>query len=590
MDLRVSSPKRVSALAFVCTALLIAFLAPPAASAYDYSYARVVRLSLVEGDVQVARPDAQGWEAAVVNLPIQQGFTVATGQGRAEIEFESGATARLAENSVLQFTELALSSGARITKLSLTQGTATFYANLAHEDSFVVATPQLHVGISENARFRVDVLNEGTSVSLLKGEVDVDSRAGTSRVSKGHTLVYNASDPDHASLERNPKADDWDRWVAERDEVVHTGNTNALRYVSSPYYYGLSDLYNYGTWFPYGGYGLCWRPYGVGLNWYPFWYGRWGFFPSLGWTWISYEPWGWLPYHFGRWVFSPSFGWIWVPGSFHQWQPAVVSWVRLRNGFGWVPQAPQDRLGQTPTNLQHGVITTSNGFIGANPDNITGFIGAKPFVRRFVIVGDDPEVVAAPPAAMGIGQRPSGTAVRTGPPPAATGGDRDSGGIVFDPRERKFVNRSTGPARVGDVPGDARMQVETPPAARGGSRVAPPAGPAPVQPPPDRGGSRPTPSPRTPVFDRDRDVTPRAAPPPRVEHPPMRSEPPPRPQVFIRDRDVAPRAEAPRATPPPRAERPPMRTESPRPAPPPRMEAPRMSAPRPAPRAPAHQQ
>src|SRR5712692_2195104 len=126
---------------------------PPAASAYDYTYARVVRLSLVDGDVQVARPRAEnddqstdsGWEQAVVNLPIQQGFSVATGQGRAEIEFENGATARLADNSLLQFTELALSNGGRITRLTLTQGTATFYANLSRGDSFVVASPHLQV-------------------------------------------------------------------------------------------------------------------------------------------------------------------------------------------------------------------------------------------------------------------------------------------------------------------------------------------------------------------------------------------------------------------------------------------------------------
>jgi hypothetical protein len=118
-------------LLMVLAAVSLVFASPPAALAYDYSYARVVRLSLVDGDVQVARADAQGWEQAVVNLPIQQGYSLATGRGRAEIEFESGATSRLADNSILQFTELALSSGGRITKLTLTQGTATFYANLS---------------------------------------------------------------------------------------------------------------------------------------------------------------------------------------------------------------------------------------------------------------------------------------------------------------------------------------------------------------------------------------------------------------------------------------------------------------------------
>src|SRR6266852_4287287 len=79
---------------------------PAGVNAYDYSYARVVRLSYVQGEVQIARPDQQGWETAYVNTPIQQGFTIGTNNGRAEVEFESGATAYIAENSVVQFTEL----------------------------------------------------------------------------------------------------------------------------------------------------------------------------------------------------------------------------------------------------------------------------------------------------------------------------------------------------------------------------------------------------------------------------------------------------------------------------------------------------
>src|SRR2546422_1461827 len=129
---------------------------------YDYSHARVVRLSLVEGDVQVSRPRAQDnddqgngetWEQALLNLPIQQGYTLATGNGRAEIEFESGATARLAENSVLQLTELALSNGGGLTPMTPTQGTATFYAKPSREDSFLALTPNPPISPPANTPF-----------------------------------------------------------------------------------------------------------------------------------------------------------------------------------------------------------------------------------------------------------------------------------------------------------------------------------------------------------------------------------------------------------------------------------------------------
>src|SRR5580704_4993315 len=62
----------------------------------------IVRLSYVQGDVRFSRGDSKGpdlnkpWEVAVANLPILQNYAVATGNGRAEIEFEYGSTVYLA--------------------------------------------------------------------------------------------------------------------------------------------------------------------------------------------------------------------------------------------------------------------------------------------------------------------------------------------------------------------------------------------------------------------------------------------------------------------------------------------------------------
>lgn len=504
--------RRYAGFALAVAALGMFCLLPLTAVAYDYSYARVVRLSLVEGDVQVARPDQEGWEQAVVNLPIQQGFTVATGGGRAEIEFESGATARLADNSVLQFTELALSDGGRITKLTLTQGTATFYANLSRQDSFVVVTPQLQVVIPENARFRVNVHDNATSVGVFKGEVEVDSGAGTNHVGKGHTLTYRSSEPDRVALERNPKSDEWDRWVADRDEVVHTGSTAELRYVNSPYSYGLSDLYSYGSWYNLSGYGQCWRPYGLGSGWSPYWNGQWAFYPGFGWTWVSFEPWGWLPYHFGRWVFSPALGWLWVPGGFNRWQPALVSWVQVGNRVGWVPLAPQDQPGQTPANLQHGLVAVV-------PNRV---IGTRLMLRVPADAKEQPQVLSAPPA--NFAASVPTTTVRTGPPPSAVpGANQNPHRIVFDPRTRTFVNGPARPVHADGKSGDARMEREPAPAPtaaptatpRGSSVPAPAAQPS---------APRPTPPPSAPHV-----VTPRSSPPPP---PPSTARPPVRSQSF----------------------------------------------------------
>ena len=81
----------------------------PSNAASSQTYDQIVRLSLVEGDVRVSRgkegEHATGgaWGEAVANLPIESGFSLVTGTGRAEIEFEDASTIYLGDNSVLTF-------------------------------------------------------------------------------------------------------------------------------------------------------------------------------------------------------------------------------------------------------------------------------------------------------------------------------------------------------------------------------------------------------------------------------------------------------------------------------------------------------
>src|SRR5438067_1455346 len=96
----------------------------------DSSHARIIRVSLVQGDVRFTRDvhgdpltsDKATWEGATLNLPIRQGYVLATDRGRAEVEFENGAMAFLAENTVLEFYDLSLEDGTKSTRLVLRQG------------------------------------------------------------------------------------------------------------------------------------------------------------------------------------------------------------------------------------------------------------------------------------------------------------------------------------------------------------------------------------------------------------------------------------------------------------------------------------
>src|SRR5271169_5705804 len=80
----------------VLTAMACAFFALPALAG---SQARIVRLSDVQGSVQIDKNSGLGFESAFLNLPVMQGARLRTrGNGRVEIEFEDGSTMRLGPN------------------------------------------------------------------------------------------------------------------------------------------------------------------------------------------------------------------------------------------------------------------------------------------------------------------------------------------------------------------------------------------------------------------------------------------------------------------------------------------------------------
>src|ERR1700675_4173094 len=156
----------------------------------DPGHARIVRLSLVQGDVRFAR-DVKGdaltesranWEAAALNLPIRQGYAVATDNGRAEVEFENGAMAFLAENTVLEFFDLSLDDGARTTRLVLRQGSASFYVNPSSGDYFSVTGGDFTVEASGKGSFRINNFDDGSNVDVLTGHASVVHKKETTQL------------------------------------------------------------------------------------------------------------------------------------------------------------------------------------------------------------------------------------------------------------------------------------------------------------------------------------------------------------------------------------------------------------------------
>jgi Family of unknown function (DUF6600)/FecR protein len=434
--------------------LLGGFTARP--SLADSGHARIIRLSLVQGDVRIARDihgddlfsDKITWEAAELNLPIRQGYAIATDRGRAEVEFENGTMMFLANNAVVEFYDLSLDEGEKTTRLVLRRGTASFYVNPGSGDYFSVTGGDFTVVAEERATFRLDNADDGSSANVSKGRVSVVRKNKTLTVSKGESLSMHAGDENSVAVGRLPGSDDFDRWVSGRIDSVSTATTSAQQYVSGPYVSGLADLYTYGSWYPLSGYGYGWRPYGMGFGWSPFTSGGWYNDPFCGLSFIGSQPWGWLPYHYGGWIFDPGIGWLWAPGGFGRPGISYVgvtgTFVRNRPGLlGIVPVHPLDSRGKTPANLARGVFPVQGNTIAAER------VPVAPSDRWKALKSAPKETAASFAASSTVTRAVRAPAVATSTARGVTVGRNSA--IAYDPHERRFINANSGPTNTSSV-------------------------------------------------------------------------------------------------------------------------------------------
>ncbi len=528
------SRKLIPSLLLILFCALWAGVAPAAA---DSSHARIIRLSLVQGDVRFTR-DSHGdpladsktaWETAELNLPIRQGYVLATDQGRAEVEFENGAMAFLKENTVLEFYDLTLKDGSRTTRLLLRQGSASFYVNPASDDYFSVTGGDFTVEANGRSSFRLDNFDDGSTVQTLKGHVTVLHKDKTSRLEKGQALSIKAGDDSSLDIGRLAAEDDFDRWVSGRIDAVSTATNAALQYTNTPYYAsGFADLFTYGAFSSCGGYGLAWRPFGVGSAWSPFSTGQWMWDTGFGWTWMSSQPWGWAPYHYGGWLFDAGCGgWFYSPpvfygfpyfprGRFHRgvhpprplYQPVTGVFVRTKGKVGIVPIHPLDEKGKTPRNLEHGVFSPV--LTKGMSERITG---GETGQKWEALKSAPREALTGGLASTARPARVSRT-IAEGSSNARFVSHGDDASITYDPRERRFVNNNNSSAASAVKAGESRsesgqtgvaagtrtgnVQSRTPNPAGASSPRAPSAPPATrtaAPPPPARSASSP-PAPR----------------------------------------------------------------------------------------------
>lgn len=299
---------------------------------------RAVRLSDVEGQVQVFQGNEVAFDQAEPNMPAVEGMRFVTGDnGRFEVEFEDGSVARVTPDSSIRLTQLRRNAdGSTVTQIDALTGLSYYELNGRGGQYSVhfgsdTATPV------ESAVFRVALDSSPLQVAVMHGSVHVDNGLGLSTdVHSSQTFQTDPQQPGEFTMAQSVTADSWDQWNSDRDQTLaqlESSQSTARASAANPDNPAWNDLDYYGNWYDLPGYGQVWSPAGVGAGWDPFGMGAWGYYPGMGYSWISGYPWGWMPYHCGAWNFFNSFGWGWMPGN-------CGFGAYGAYGNGWYPYAP----------------------------------------------------------------------------------------------------------------------------------------------------------------------------------------------------------------------------------------------------------
>ena len=245
------------------------------------SNVRIVRLSYIEGGVQIDRNTGQ-FEKAIVNLPITEGAKLRTdANGRAEVELEDGSSVRLGPNTAVQFPQLSLrDSGVKSSVLDVQNGTA--YVDFAGTkgNELTVKFGDQRIDLAQAVHFRIVSGQQGQAVAVFKGNIKVESPSGTVQVKKNQTASLDASaNTLVVAKEIEPEPlDSWDKEQSQYQQRYASGSYGNY----SPYRYGTSDLAYYGSFFSAPGYGMLCSRISSAQGGIPSWTGHGPLPPALG--------------------------------------------------------------------------------------------------------------------------------------------------------------------------------------------------------------------------------------------------------------------------------------------------------------------
>ncbi|HTZ72576.1 MAG TPA: FecR family protein [Candidatus Aquilonibacter sp.] len=434
----------------------------------DYIEPQIVRLTHVERDVRLSAGDGKGaigknWVQALPGIAIEQGYTVATGAGRAEIELEDGSLIYLADNSTLLFEELDVYR-APLTRVLLVNGSAVLDAHPLPSGEFAIEVPssnRITITPPESIFLRVDSYVDGMAVTPLQDTAITnawslqhrDTGPQKIQLRAGQTVVYHGPSASVADPATLTPPDEFDQWAKSRAALRQSDLAAALKAsgLSEPVP-GLIELYKTGSFSSCVPHGTCWQPslpaesspqssspspqaappnqlqsaaanqspanlppkpatqiYSYGIR------------PCVSQTetvndawdpknkkWVEQyqysgeEYWDWTLCRAGSWIHREH-GFVLVLHNKkhhpHHHHPPVC-WVRVGGKTGFVPRNPADKKGKPPINLKYGL------FVPSGKGNEPAKLVQVDSSRKVAILDDPPknfrEVLPILPAA----QRP----------------------------------------------------------------------------------------------------------------------------------------------------------------------------------------
>ena len=255
---------------------LAALLSVPAWGAdTDYRHTAMPgTLNYVEGEAAIN--DQALDTRAVGNAELQNGQTLETGNGKAEILLTPGVYLRIGDNSSVKM----ISTNLTNTEVALDSGEVMLEVDQIYpQNNIHISQPGANTQVTKTGLYDFDA--EHQQIRVFDGKAIVSTEDRNTTVKKGHELALNTEKLKAESFKKDQFAenDDLYRWSSLRSEYLSEANVDSARLYVADGWYGP------GWWGP----GWYWNP----------WFAGYTFVPGGG---FFYNPFGWGFY-------SPLYAW-----------------------------------------------------------------------------------------------------------------------------------------------------------------------------------------------------------------------------------------------------------------------------------------